>query len=197
GRSAGVAGGRGGWRRGRNATDSRRRAGPRRSGLVTPEPVIRFRSATTLSVPSSVRTAQAQEVGPCTRTPFERAIPPSRTFSPMAAAYPSRGDRPSLRGAGEGAQPLLERPRSRARRAVAERATAERDRRQQLADRGRRERLVGGPQLVDRERPLLDPVADAGGEFDHHGPRHAGEDPDREGGREEHVAATPPDVRDR
>ena len=32
-------------------------------------------------VPSATRTAAPHEVGPCTSTPFERAMPPSRSFS--------------------------------------------------------------------------------------------------------------------
>ncbi len=75
----------------RNASSSL--AGPRRSGLVTSAARRRFRPEATFSSPSSVRTATAQAVGPCTSTPFWSAIPPSRIFSSASAiarrAYPA------------------------------------------------------------------------------------------------------------
>jgi hypothetical protein len=83
-----------GWARrirGSSRTASSSRAGPRRSGLVTSLPRSRLRPEATFSSPSSVRTATAQAVGPCTSTPFCSAIPPSRTFSAaMSRAYRRR-----------------------------------------------------------------------------------------------------------
>ena len=46
---------------------------------------------TTFSSPSGSRTAAAQAVGPWTRTPFARAMPPSRTFSSLTETTVSAG----------------------------------------------------------------------------------------------------------
>src|SRR5437899_4418104 len=66
---------------GRRASASKRRAGPRRSGLLIRDAWMRFRAETTSICPSSSRIAHAQTCGPCTSTPFGRAMPPSRIVS--------------------------------------------------------------------------------------------------------------------
>src|SRR5690242_1367321 len=76
-----LASGRLRLRRGRTAKASTRRAGPRSNGTLMRDPISRFLSAAIFSLPSSVRTAHAQAVGPCTSTPFPRAIPPRRSLS--------------------------------------------------------------------------------------------------------------------
>ncbi len=89
GESAMTASTRGRWKanrisgsdrraRGRTSNDSSSLTGPRRSGCSAES--TRLRPDATLSRPSSVRTAHAQDVGPCTSTPFSSAIPPSRIF---------------------------------------------------------------------------------------------------------------------
>ena len=62
---------------------SSRRTGPRMNGLLIAAPSSRLRPEATFSEPSGSRTAQAHAVGPCTRTPLRRAIPPSRILSSM------------------------------------------------------------------------------------------------------------------
>ena len=64
---------------GRSAKISATRAGPRASRLRTSTERSGFSPPATFSSPSSVRTAHDQWRGPCTRTPFARAMPPSLT----------------------------------------------------------------------------------------------------------------------
>ena len=68
---------------GSNANASARTIGPRSTGMRLRAAGARcgFRPAAMCSTPSSPRTAQPHDVGPCTSTPFWRAIPPSRTVS--------------------------------------------------------------------------------------------------------------------
>src|SRR5947209_2892121 len=67
------------------AIASSRRAGPRSNGRSISAARKRLRAEATFSSPSSVRIAHAQALGPCTRTPFASAIPPSRIFSSAIA----------------------------------------------------------------------------------------------------------------
>ena len=71
--------------RGRNG-DRLERAAPGRGAAARSRAsrCSRLRSAATFSSPSSVRTAQAHDVGPCTSTPFASAIPPRRILSAIA-----------------------------------------------------------------------------------------------------------------
>ena len=71
---------------GSSANASARRSGPRRNGVVTFGASRGFSPEATFSVPSGRRTAQPHAVGPCTSTPFWRAIPPRRSFSDMQRA---------------------------------------------------------------------------------------------------------------
>ena len=116
---------------GRSANASASRAGPRRSGL---RHVRRRGAACGARRPSARRRPSGprtpRRVGPCTSTPFASAMPPSR----ICARSPSRsvaGARACSRAAA-GPGP-----------AVADRGAVERDDRHHLADRRRRERLVG------------------------------------------------------
>ena len=119
---------------GMTARASARRKGPRTNGVETLSPKRRFGPEAARIEPSCARTAAPQDVGPWTRTPFESAIPPSRSFSigdqgtvghgPAARARPDRG--------------LRERGRTRARR-------HRRARRGGQVDAGR---MVPGAQIV-------------------------------------------------
>ena len=71
------------------------------------------------------------------------------------------------------------------------------DDRHHLADGRGRESLLRSGQLGERVGALLDGVPRSGGELDHRGPRHAGEDAELERRRVERSAAAPPDVRRR
>ena len=64
---------------GRSAKISATRAGPRASRLRTSTERNGLSPPATFSSPLSVRTAHDQCRGPCTRTPFARAMPPSLT----------------------------------------------------------------------------------------------------------------------
>ena len=66
---------------GRTANASASRSGPRTNGVVTPGAKRRFTPDAERIDPSGARTAAPHAVGPCTRTPFESAMPPSRSFS--------------------------------------------------------------------------------------------------------------------
>src|SRR5207237_3399408 len=82
---------------GSTAIASASRAGPRRNGMVTLEARNGLAADATSIRPSSLRIAHAHEVGPCTSTPFGRAIPPNRIFSSgMAAPPPAKPARPLL-----------------------------------------------------------------------------------------------------
>ena len=112
--------------------------------------------------------------------------------APATAARPARRRRLSARASSP--ERLLERRRGRAAR---DRAAVDRDDRHHLADRRRREHLVGGEEPLEREDALLDRLARARGELEQGRPRLAGEDADLERRRQEHVALPPPDVRHR
>ena len=66
---------------GSTANASASRSGPRTNGVVTFGANRRLTPEADLIEPSDARTAAPHEVGPCTRTPFERAMPPSRSLS--------------------------------------------------------------------------------------------------------------------
>jgi len=66
---------------GRTASASARRSGPRTNGVVTCGAKRRLVPEAERIEPSAARTAAPHDVGPWTRTPFERAMPPSRSFS--------------------------------------------------------------------------------------------------------------------
>src|SRR5262245_40344505 len=184
--------------RGRNANASMRRAGPRRSGARSDEPIRRLGSATTFRLPSGRRTAQAHEVGPCTSTPFTSAIPPSRILSSgIETGDPCLGGIPLRMGGCAGPKRGLERPRCGAGPAVTDGSQVHLDDGQHLAYRGRREGLVRAGEMLERVGALLDVIAAGRADADQRGTRDAGEDADLERGRMERVAVPPPDVRDR
>ncbi len=101
----------------RPATPSSRRAarrepppsrnGPRTNGVETLSPKRRLRPDAARIEPSLARTAAPHDVGPWTRTPFESAIPPSRSFSigaqgtvrPWTRDRCSTSSRPAANGA--------------------------------------------------------------------------------------------------
>src|SRR4029077_7016577 len=95
--------------------------------------------------PSSVRTAQAQAVGPCPSTPFRSALPPRRILS----AISSRVVVGNL---------LEQRLQPRGGVATAELAAGDGDERHDLPHRRARERLIGSKEVREGERPLLDAV---------------------------------------
>src|SRR5262249_35693571 len=152
--------------RGRNANDSTSLAGPRSSGVRSEDPTTRLRSATTFRRPSEVRTAQAHEVGPCTSTPFTRAIPPRRIFSSLlrSGCSPCGGD-PLPGGRGARAKRGLERSRGLAGGAGSYGLSVELDDGDDLADRRRGEGLLRAREMVERVGALLDAVAGLGREL--------------------------------
>src|SRR5439155_24304265 len=80
---------------------------------------------------------------------------------------------------------------------AAELPTVDLDDREHLADRRRRERLLGAEQLVERERTFAHLVPERRRLFEQNSARDSGEDTEVEARREQCAAAPPPDVRDR
>ena len=79
---------------GSSAKASARRNGPRTNGAWTPGAKRGFAPEATFTVPSDARTAQPHAVGPCTSTPFARAMPPE---AQLLHRSESRGRRPPER----------------------------------------------------------------------------------------------------
>ena len=112
----------------RRAAAARAGTGSSRRGAKS-----RLRPDATLTSPSSLRTAHAHAVGPCTSTPFASAIPPRRILSARSQPWSER----SLGGlASQRGLQLV------GRRAAADRPAVERGHGHHLAHGRRRERLV-------------------------------------------------------
>ena len=165
---------------GSSASASASRAGPRSSGLVTRVARKRFSADATSISPSALRIAHAQELGPCTSTPFGES---HAAEADLLVAHRSRGypaaDR-SARCSDSAAGPGLPSPIARHRSPT----TGITSRIEEVE-----KRLVRGKQPVQRERALLDAVARIRGELDERRPRHAGEDRQLE--RRRHAAGAP------
>src|SRR5947208_5691169 len=93
---------------GSSSNASARRAGPRRTGLSIRDAWSRFRAEATSILPSSFRIAHAHECGPCTSTPFGRAMPPSLIFSFAIAAKGSGSGEDCVRRVAQPADAELE-----------------------------------------------------------------------------------------
>ena len=138
--------------------------------------------------PSSRRIAQAHAVGPCTSTPFGRAMPPSRTFSSL---MPREGSprRRAARAAEPGRPGRARRPATASPSIAVTGITSRTDELRKTSS--------AAASRSSAKTPSSHLVAGGRRELDEHGTRDAGEDRQLERRRQQPVALAPPDVRGR